>query len=107
MRPSATRSARTGSSRIGSMSPQQPQVRISTDLMAAVTAAQACRVDGEPFGSPSTLQACAAVTAAIKSVDILTCGCCGLMLPILEDPVLAERVAEGRIKISDLLLYSS
>ena len=62
---------------------------------------------GEPFGSPSTLQACAAVTAAIKSVDILTCGYCGLMLPILEDPVLAERVAEGRIKISDLLLYSS
>lgn len=62
---------------------------------------------GEPFGSASTLQACAAVTAAVKSVDVLTCGYSGLMLPILEDPVLAKRVMEGRIKIDDLLLYST
>ena len=62
---------------------------------------------GQPFGSASTLQACAAVTAAIKSVSAKTCGYSGLMLPILEDPVLADRVSEGRIKISDLLLYST
>ena len=62
---------------------------------------------GQPLGSASTLQACAAVTAAIKSVAVMTCGYSGLMLPILEDPVLAERVTEGRIKISDLLLYST
>ena len=62
---------------------------------------------GEPFGSASTLQACAAVTAAVKSVEVLSCGYSGLMLPILEDPVLANRVSEGRIKISDLLLYST
>jgi uncharacterized protein len=62
---------------------------------------------GQPFGSASTLQACAAVTAAIKSVAVKTCGYSGLMLPILEDPVLADRVTEGRIKISDLLLYST
>ena len=46
-------------------------------------------------------------SAAIKSVSVKTCGYSGLMLPILEDPVLADRVAEGRIKISDLLLYST
>jgi hypothetical protein len=62
---------------------------------------------GEPFGSASTLQACAAVTAAVKSVGVSTCGYSGLMLPILEDPVLADRVSEGRIRISDLLLYST
>lgn len=62
---------------------------------------------GQPFGSASTLQACAAVTAAIKSVTVKTCGYSGLMLPILEDPVLAARVTEGRIKLSDLLLYST
>jgi uncharacterized protein (UPF0210 family) len=62
---------------------------------------------GQPFGSASTLQACAAVTAAIKSVAVKTCGYSGLMLPILEDPVLADRVIEGRIKLSDLLLYST
>jgi uncharacterized protein (UPF0210 family) len=62
---------------------------------------------GQPFGSASTLQACAALTAAIKSVAVKTCGYSGLMLPILEDPVLAERVTQGRIKLSDLLLYST
>jgi uncharacterized protein len=62
---------------------------------------------GQPFGSASTLQACAAVTSAIKSVAVATCGYSGLMLPILEDPVLAQRVIEGRIKMSDLLLYST
>jgi uncharacterized protein len=62
---------------------------------------------GQPFGSASTLQACAAVTAAIKSVSAKTCGYSGLMLPILEDPVLADRVSEGRVGISDLLLYST
>jgi uncharacterized protein (UPF0210 family) len=62
---------------------------------------------GQPFGAASTLQACAAVTAAIKSVNVRRCGYSGLMLPILEDPVLAQRVSEGRIKLSDLLLYST
>jgi uncharacterized protein (UPF0210 family) len=62
---------------------------------------------GQPFGSASTLQACAAVTAGIKSVAVKTCGYSGLMLPILEDPVLAARVSEERIKLSDLLLYST
>jgi uncharacterized protein len=62
---------------------------------------------GLPVGSASTLQACAAVTAAIKSLSVLSCGYSGLMLPILEDPILARRVSEGRITISDLLLYST
>jgi hypothetical protein len=62
---------------------------------------------GQPFGAASTLQACAAVTAAVKSLDVQTCGYCGLMLPILEDPVLAARAAEGRVSLAELLLYSS
>jgi hypothetical protein len=62
---------------------------------------------GEKFGTPSTLQACAAVTGAIKSLDVLTCGYSGLMLPILEDPVLATRAAEGRVTVAKLLLYST
>jgi uncharacterized protein len=62
---------------------------------------------GLPIGSPSTLQACAAVTQAIKSLAVTSCGYSGLMLPILEDPTLAERVTQGHIKISDLLLYST
>lgn len=60
-----------------------------------------------PFGSASTLQACSVVTAAIKSLNVKTCGYSGLMLPVLEDPLLAQRAGEGRYGIRDLLLYSS
>ncbi len=62
---------------------------------------------GQKFGDASTLQACAAVTGAIKSLDVLTCGYSGLMLPILEDPVLAARAVEGRVTIAKLMLYST
>ena len=61
----------------------------------------------EPFGSTGTLAACAAITAALKSVSVTTCGYSGLMLPVLEDPLLAQRAGEGRFTLRDLLLYSS
>jgi uncharacterized protein len=60
-----------------------------------------------PFGSASTLAACAAITDVLKSLKIKTCGYSGLMLPVLEDPVLATRAAEGRYTVRELLLYSS
>jgi hypothetical protein len=61
----------------------------------------------QPFGSAGTLEACAAITAALKTVSVTTCGYSGLMLPVLEDPVLAQRAGEGRFTVRDLLLYSS
>jgi len=64
-------------------------------------------VTGVPFGSASTLDACARITAALKSLRARTCGYAGLMLPVLEDPVLARRATEGRYGVQDLLLYSS
>jgi uncharacterized protein (UPF0210 family) len=60
-----------------------------------------------PFGSTGTLEACSIITAALKSVSVRTCGYCGLMLPVLEDPLLAQRAGEHRYSIRDLLLYSS
>jgi uncharacterized protein len=60
-----------------------------------------------PFGTASTLTACATLTAAIKSLSVKLCGYSGLMLPVLEDPVLARRASEERFTIRDLLLYSS
>jgi uncharacterized protein (UPF0210 family) len=60
-----------------------------------------------PFGSAGTLDACASITAALKTVDVTTCGYSGLMLPVLEDPLLAQRAGEGRFSVRDLLLYSS
>jgi uncharacterized protein (UPF0210 family) len=60
-----------------------------------------------PFGESGTLEACSAITAALKSVSVKTCGYSGLMLPVLEDPLLAQRAGEGRYTIRDLLLFSS
>jgi uncharacterized protein (UPF0210 family) len=47
------------------------------------------------------------LTAAIKALPVRSCGYCGLMLPVLEDEVLAARASEGRYGIRELLLYSS
>jgi uncharacterized protein len=59
------------------------------------------------FGQPSTLQACAAITGVLKTLSVRSCGYCGLMLPVLEDPILAQRAREGRYGIQELLLYST
>ena len=60
-----------------------------------------------PFGQPATLQACATITAVLKTLSVRSCGYCGLMLPVLEDPVLAKRAQERRYGIQELLLYST
>jgi uncharacterized protein len=62
---------------------------------------------GVPFGSASTLAGCAAITDVLKSLHLKTCGYSGLMLPVLEDPLLAQRATEGRYSVRELLLYSS
>ena len=62
---------------------------------------------GLPFGAASTLSACATVTGAIAETSIPRCGYSGLMLPVLEDIRLAQRAAEGRFTLNDLLLYSA
>lgn len=61
----------------------------------------------QPFGSPSTLGACALITDVLKGLDIKKCGYSGLMLPVIEDPVLAKRAEEGRYTVEELLLFSS
>ncbi len=62
---------------------------------------------GAPFGSPSTLSACSTITSVLQGLKAKTCGYSGLMLPVLEDQVLADRAMEGRYGVSELLLYSS
>ena len=70
-----------------------------------VTAIESCGYG--PLGSPGTVAVAAALTAALKSSDLPTCGYCGLMLPVLEDAVLGRRWAEERVDLHRLLLYSS
>jgi uncharacterized protein (UPF0210 family) len=62
---------------------------------------------GKPFGSVTTLSACAIITKVIKNLDVKSCGYSGLMLPIIEDTVLAKRAMEANYTVAELLLFSS
>jgi len=59
------------------------------------------------LGAPGSLFAAAFITEAIGRADFPRCGFSGLMLPVLEDSVLARRAAEGVITINDLLGYAA
>jgi uncharacterized protein (UPF0210 family) len=61
----------------------------------------------ERFGVPGTLYAAAMITRAIRRTRINRCGFSGLMLPVLEDSVLARRAAEHPSSLHELLLYSA
>jgi hypothetical protein len=58
-------------------------------------------------GEHGSLAAAAILTQAIDSADFPRTGFNGLLLPPLEDSVLAKRAAEAKLTISDLLMYSA
>ena len=60
-----------------------------------------------PFGAMGTLAAAALTTQALQRADYPRCGFSGLMLPVLEDSVLAARASEGTYGLHSLLLYSA
>jgi hypothetical protein len=62
---------------------------------------------GTPLGSPGTLTAAAIITRALKEVPVTHTGYSGLMLPVLEDSVIAQRWSEGRLTMDSLLSYSA
>ena len=62
---------------------------------------------GAPFGSSGTMTAASVITDAVRSLPIKRAGYGGLMLPVLEDTVLAQRWSEGKYSIDSLLAYSA
>jgi uncharacterized protein (UPF0210 family) len=62
---------------------------------------------GAPFGSSGTMTAAAIITRAVQSIPVKRVGYSGLMVPVLEDAVLARRWAEGTYNIDSLLAYSA
>jgi uncharacterized protein (UPF0210 family) len=62
---------------------------------------------GAPFGSNGTMTAAAIVTRAVQAAPVTRVGYSGLMVPVLEDAVLARRWAEGAYNIDSLLAYSA
>jgi uncharacterized protein (UPF0210 family) len=62
---------------------------------------------GAKFGSSGTMTAALAITTAVKAVQVKQVGYSGLMVPVMEDKLLAQRWAEGTFNTDDLLAYSS
>src|SRR5713101_7360326 len=62
---------------------------------------------GAKFGSSGTLTAARIITAAVKAVPQKQTGYSGLMVPVMEDKLLAQRWAESTYTIDSLLAYSS
>ncbi len=60
-----------------------------------------------PTGSPGSLSAAYTITTAVKRVPVQQAGYSGLMLPVLEDSVLAKRWESGDISRDSLMSYSS
>jgi uncharacterized protein len=59
------------------------------------------------IGTSGSLAAAAILTATLDRGDWPRTGFNGLMMPVLEDSVLAQRASEGVLSVKDLLLYSA
>ena len=62
---------------------------------------------GAKFGSSGTLTAARIITAAVKAVPEKQVGYSGLMVPVMEDTILAQRWAESTYNVDSLLAYSA
>jgi uncharacterized protein (UPF0210 family) len=65
------------------------------------------RLGASRFGAPGTLFVSALLTQCLDQANYPRCGFNGLMLPVLEDAILAARSRERLFTINDLLLYSA
>ena len=61
----------------------------------------------QPFGASGTLTAVGVITSAMKEIGLRKTGYSGLMLPVLEDPTLAERWNAGLVSLDALVSYSA
>jgi hypothetical protein len=62
---------------------------------------------GARFGSSGTITAARIITTAEKAIPVPQVGYSGLMLPVLEDKLLAQRWAESTYDVDSLLAYSA
>ena len=64
-------------------------------------------ISRQPLGGSGTLTAVGVITSALKEIGARRTGYSGVMLPVLEDPILAERWNQGRLSLDSLLSYSA
>jgi uncharacterized protein len=63
--------------------------------------------NGAWLGSSGTLSTAELITHALQSIPVTRTGYSGLMLPVMEDAVIARRWSEGSINLDSLLSYSA
>jgi uncharacterized protein (UPF0210 family) len=63
--------------------------------------------NGAWLGSSGSLSTAALITRALQSIPVKHAGYSGLMLPVMEDAVIARRWSEGSLTIDTLLSYSA
>eukprot|EP01135_Chromosphaera_perkinsii_P002276 Nk52_evm62s221 gene=Nk52_evmTU62s221 len=59
------------------------------------------------FGEYSTITISGLLTNVCKSIDVKRCGYSGLMLPILEDKLLAKYFSDGKFTVRNILINST
>jgi uncharacterized protein len=62
---------------------------------------------GAKFGSSGTMTAASIITRTVAALPVKHVGYSGLMLPVMEDKLLAERWSEGTYSVDSLLAYSA
>jgi uncharacterized protein (UPF0210 family) len=62
---------------------------------------------GGPFGLSGTLTASGIITRAVQSTSVKRTGYSGLMIPVMEDTLLARRWSEGTYNLDSILAYSA
>ena len=62
---------------------------------------------GSRFGSSGTMTAALIITTAVKAVPVTQIGYSGLMVPVMEDKLLARRWAQGAFNTDSVLAYSA
>jgi len=62
---------------------------------------------GAKFGTSGTMTAALIITTAVKAVPVKQIGYAGLMVPVMEDKLLAQRWAEASYDTDSLLAYSA
>lgn len=62
---------------------------------------------GAPIGSPGSMTAAGIITRAVQAAPVKRTGYSGLMIPVMEDRVLAQRWAEGTYSMDSILAWSA
>ena len=62
---------------------------------------------GAPIGSPGSMTAAGIITRAVQSTPVRRTGYSGLMIPVMEETLLARRWAEGTFNIDSILAWSA